>query len=82
VATFAIDAMGGLTAVSTPAATGKCPESIVVDPSGAFAFTADTADNTVTVLSIDPMTGLASDAGAPVALPGSIVCPRAVATIR
>ena len=56
---YAIDPRtGALAAVpGQPFATGNTPDSVTVDRTGRFAYTANQADNTITFFTIDKATG-------------------------
>jgi 6-phosphogluconolactonase (cycloisomerase 2 family) len=58
VSTYTIDSTSGvLTRVGAAAAVASFPASIAVEPSGRFAYVANSASNAVTVHSIDAATG-------------------------
>ncbi len=65
VAVYTINASSGaLTLVpGTPVTTGKDPFSVIVDPSGRFAYVANVSDNTVSAYTINSSTGALSTVG-------------------
>src|SRR5207248_10329658 len=77
VSAFSIDPAGLLLATGgSPFAAGKFPLSVAVDPSGAFAYVANTVDDDISAFGIDANGNLAPLAGSP--FPGGDA-PRSVA---
>jgi 6-phosphogluconolactonase len=48
---------GALTLSGSPVAAGLLPASIVLDPSGQFAYVANDNSNDISVYAVDPTTG-------------------------
>lgn len=57
---------GALTAVGASVSTGANPVSVTVDPSGRWAYVANTGSNNVSMFAIDGITGALTSLGAPV----------------
>ena len=62
---------GALTPVSgSPYPTGRYPQAVEVSPNGAFAYVANTGDNTISAFVIDAVTGVLTPVpGSPFAAP-------------
>jgi 6-phosphogluconolactonase (cycloisomerase 2 family) len=69
VAAYTIASSNGALALSgSPVAAGLLPASIVLDPSGLFAYVANDNSNDISVYAVDPTTGALTPAnGSPVA---------------
>lgn len=67
---FAIGSTGALTPLAgSPFAVGSQPNSVIIDPSGKFLYSADFTGNDVSILSVDASTGaLTPVSGSPVPL--------------
>jgi 6-phosphogluconolactonase (cycloisomerase 2 family) len=66
---FSYDASGTLVPIGSPFMVGGQPNSVVVDPTGKFLFSADFSGSDVSILSIDSATGaLTPVAGSPVSV--------------
>jgi 6-phosphogluconolactonase (cycloisomerase 2 family) len=69
---YSIGASGGLTALSSPTiVTGVSPSFGAIDPSNTHLYVANTGDNSVTVLKLDPSTGILTSGGADTKVTGA-----------
>src|SRR5260370_18843310 len=65
-------ATGALSSIGTPVAAGIQPQSVIVDPSGRFAYVANNASSNVSMYTIDATTGVLTSIGPAVAAGGSV----------
>lgn len=56
----------GVPATGSPFLTGQVPNGLVIDPSGAFLYTANTVDNTISGFTINSDGSLAGISGSPI----------------
>jgi len=56
----------GVPAAGSPFLTGQVPNGLTIDPSGAFLYTANTVDNTISEFTINPDGSLAGISGSPI----------------
>jgi len=70
IAVFAIDRISGaLSTVAIEPTCGKCPRSIIIDPTGVWLLVANEKSDAIAVFHIDPSTGRLSPAGEAATLP-------------
>ncbi|PYX35862.1 MAG: hypothetical protein DMG75_12595 [Acidobacteria bacterium] len=65
---------GGLSQINTSAQTQNVPSSIVLDPSGAFAYVTNSASNTLSAYSVNPNGTLTAVSGNPATGTTPVAC--------